>query len=115
MVIKMYGSQAVCTFPQTAHRAWNPRHLSVRSRQEPASKTCADYSMMHSLLSMPSSSDPCGHIPCASQIKVQPLEVVRATRALLKKVGKSGGRTQARVERPAGSTVKVAPYRANGG
>ncbi len=79
------------------------------SQQKPTSKRCVDYSK----LSMPSHSDHCRHILCVSQIKVQPLKVVRATEALLKKVKMSGGRKDAQVVWTAGSTVNVAPYTAN--
>ncbi|KAK9819217.1 hypothetical protein WJX74_006749 [Apatococcus lobatus] len=47
------------------------------------------------------------------RVKVQPLRVVRATRALLKKLPKKGTQEEARVAWVAGSTVKVAPYTAN--
>ena len=69
--------------------------------------------MLRSLLSMLSHSDQCRHILCTSHIKVQLLEVVRATEALLKKLPKKGRSKPTRVIWTAGSTVKVAPYTAD--
>ncbi|KAK9833801.1 hypothetical protein WJX74_006316 [Apatococcus lobatus] len=46
-------------------------------------------------------------------VKIQPLRVVRATGALLKKLPEQGRQEGARVEWVARSTVKVAPYTAN--
>ncbi|KAK9816036.1 hypothetical protein WJX74_002080 [Apatococcus lobatus] len=68
---------------------------------------------MHSLLSMSSQSDHCWTHLSASQIKIQPLEVVRATGALLRKLPRKGLRKEARIIWTAGRTVKVAPYTAN--